>query len=113
MSDDFFKAISDGNRRRILKLLRVKHTLTAGAIAEYFEISKAALSEHLKILRNADLLVSKKRGQFVYYSLNTTIFEDAISWMMGLFGKEEGQKEIETTINNEEDEVKDVEDQEF
>ena len=113
MSDDFFKAIADANRRKILKLLRQKHTLTAGAIAEHFEISKAALSEHLKILRNADLLVSQKRGQYVYYSLNTTIFEDAISWMMGLFGKDEGTSDKPDTNHKDVNEVNDVEDQEF
>jgi len=113
MSDDFFKAIADGNRRRILKLLRQKHTLTAGAIAEHFEISKAALSEHLKILRNAELVVSVKKGQFVYYSLNTTVFEDAFSWLMGIFGRETGAGDANETNNNDRNEVNDVEDQEL
>ena len=110
MSDDFFKAISDANRRLILKLLRKQHIMTAGAIAEHFAISKAALSEHLKILRNADLVVSRKQGQFIHYSLNTTIFEDAISWMMDLFGDQKGNTGNEASIEKDTIEVNDEQD---
>jgi DNA-binding transcriptional ArsR family regulator len=113
MSDDFFKAISDANRRAILKLLRKQHTMTAGAIAEHFAISKAALSEHLKVLRNADLVVSRKQGQFVHYSLNTSIFEDAISWMLDLFGKEKGPVGEDSNTEKETSEVNDEKDQEL
>ena len=79
MSDSFFKAIADANRRKILFLLKKKPRMTAGDIASHFEISKAALSDHLKILRNADLISSDKRGQYIYYSLNTSVFEEIIA----------------------------------
>ncbi|HNX37770.1 MAG TPA: autorepressor SdpR family transcription factor [Candidatus Cloacimonadota bacterium] len=89
MSDSFFKAIADANRRKILFLLKKHGVMTAGEIAEHFEISKPALSEHLKILRNADLIFADKRQNFINYSLNTTVFEDVISWITGLISKSE------------------------
>jgi DNA-binding transcriptional ArsR family regulator len=92
MSDSFFKAIADANRRKILKLLRENGTLTAGELADNFEISKPALSEHLKILRNADLIYAVKKQQFIHYSLNTTVFEDIISWITNLIDKSEEKK---------------------
>lgn len=93
MSDAFFKAISDANRRRILLLLKKQGILSAGEISEHFSISKAALSEHLKTLRNADLIAARKEGQFIYYSLNTTVFEDIMSWVMNILNKDEVQND--------------------
>jgi len=89
MSDSVFKAIADANRRKILQLLKQHHSLSAGELAEHFEFSKASLSEHLKILRNANLIVGKRRGQFIHYSLNTSVFEDILSWIMSLKKSEE------------------------
>ncbi|HCM15596.1 MAG: autorepressor SdpR family transcription factor [Candidatus Cloacimonadales bacterium] len=89
MSDNVFKAIADANRRRILNLLKVHDTLSAGEIAEYFEFTKASLSEHLKILRNAGLIYGSKKGQYVYYRLNTSIFEDILAWVVNLRNKSE------------------------
>lgn len=89
MSDSFFKAIADPNRRKILLLLKKHNTLTPGEIAKHFEFSGAALSEHLKILRTANLIFAQKRGQFIYYTLNTSVFEDIISWIMQLLDKSE------------------------
>ncbi|MDD3563722.1 MAG: autorepressor SdpR family transcription factor [Candidatus Cloacimonetes bacterium] len=89
MSDAFFKAISDPNRRKILSLLKKEGVMTAGKIAEHFEISKPALSEHLKILRNADLICSIKKKQFVHYSLNTTILEDVLGWFKEITARNE------------------------
>jgi len=74
--DDLFKALADPNRRKILRLLRGKVSLTAGEIAEQFTISKPAISEHLKILRNAGLIYADKQGQFIKYQLNMTVMED-------------------------------------
>ncbi|HOD17372.1 MAG TPA: autorepressor SdpR family transcription factor [Candidatus Cloacimonadota bacterium] len=74
--DDLFKALADPNRRKILRLLREKVSLTAGEIAEQFTISKPAISEHLKILRNAGLIYADKQGQFIKYQLNMTVMED-------------------------------------
>ncbi len=89
MNDSFFKAIADNNRRRILQLLKTNEVMSAGEIAEHFDISKPSLSDHLKILRNADLVAAEKKGQYIYYSLNTSVFQDMISWIMTLTKKEE------------------------
>lgn len=74
-----FKALSDPNRRKILKLLQEKD-LTAGEIAEYFDISKPSISHHLSILKNADLIIGDKQGQNIYYSLNTTAVQEIMNW---------------------------------
>ncbi|MCP4677512.1 MAG: winged helix-turn-helix transcriptional regulator [Deltaproteobacteria bacterium] len=91
-ADKVFKALSDKNRRKIISLLRQRE-MTAGEIAKHFNISKPSISEHLKILRNADVVYSEKQGQFVTYYLNTTVFQDLISFLIGLSDdKETGEK---------------------
>ncbi|MCT4563318.1 MAG: autorepressor SdpR family transcription factor [Maledivibacter sp.] len=74
-----FKALSDPTRRKILKLLREKD-LTAGEIAEYFNISKPSISHHLNILKNAELVLWEKMGQNIYYSLNSTAVQEIMNW---------------------------------
>lgn len=74
-----FKALADPTRRKILELLK-ERDLTAGEISEYFNMTKPSISNHLKILKQADLVQDEKRGQFVIYSLNTTVFQDLIGW---------------------------------
>lgn len=83
-----FKAISDPTRREILKLLNDKN-LSAGEIAEHFDISKPALTKHLNILREAELVSSEKQGNFVIYSINVTVLQQALSGFMAIFGKKE------------------------
>ena len=83
-----FKAISDPTRREILKLLNDKD-LSAGEIAEHFDISKPALTKHLNILREAELVSSEKQGNFVIYSINVTVLQQALSGFMAIFGKKE------------------------
>jgi DNA-binding transcriptional ArsR family regulator len=78
-----FKALNDETRRAILELLR-KQEMTAGDIAEQFHISKPSISHHLDILKRADLVSSEKKGQFVVYSLNTTIVDDILQWIITL-----------------------------
>lgn len=56
--------------------------LSAGEIADYFNISKPSISHHLDILKRADLISSEKKGQFIIYSLNTTIMEDVLQWIL-------------------------------
>lgn len=75
-----FKALSDGQRRDILSMLR-NGRLNAGEIAERLNVSPAALSYHLKLLKQADLVMEYKEKNFVYYELNTTIFDEMIMWM--------------------------------
>ena len=83
LNDKVFKALSDKNRRKIINLLR-KKDMTAGEIAENFDISKPSISEHLKILKNADLVGSIKKGQFVEYFLNSTILWEMVTYFMDI-----------------------------
>ncbi|HBX66161.1 MAG TPA: transcriptional regulator, partial [Balneolaceae bacterium] len=66
----FFKALNDATRREILDMLQDKD-LSAGEIAEAFDISRPSISHHLEILKQAGLVDTERKGQFIYYSLNT------------------------------------------
>ena len=90
--NEVFKALSDKTRRKILELLK-EEDRTAGEIAEYFNITKASISHHLSILKQANLISDEREGQFSYYSLNTSIFEEVIGWFMELSDKEKNDKE--------------------
>lgn len=81
--NSLFKALNDETRRKILDLLKVKD-LSAGQIAAAFDISKPSISHHLDLLKQADLVSSVKNGQFVIYSLNTTVLEEVMQWIMNL-----------------------------
>lgn len=78
-----FKALNDQTRREILNLLRQKD-MPAGDIAEAFQITKPSISHHLDILSQAGLVTSEKQGQFVIYSLNTTVLDDLMKWIVTL-----------------------------
>ena len=78
---EIFKALNDGTRRNILELLK-KGDKTAGEIAANFKISKPSISHHLDILQRADLIVGEKKGQFIHYSINTTILDDVLTWLL-------------------------------
>jgi ArsR family transcriptional regulator, arsenate/arsenite/antimonite-responsive transcriptional repressor len=69
------EALADPNRRRILEVLKGGE-LSVGEIAEHFEITGASLSHHLNKLKSADLVLAKRRGQNILYSIHTTVFED-------------------------------------
>ncbi|MGZ4159831.1 MAG: autorepressor SdpR family transcription factor [Neobacillus sp.] len=79
--NEVFKALSDSTRRKILDLLR-DVDLTAGEISDNFEMSKPSISNHLKILKSAGLITDEKKGQFIYYSLNSTVLQDVIKWLL-------------------------------
>jgi len=76
-----FKALNDPTRREILELLKEKD-MNAGEIADHFNITKPSISHHLDLLKQADLVISEKNGQFITYSLNSTVVEDIIQWLM-------------------------------
>jgi ArsR family transcriptional regulator len=76
-----FKALNDSTRREILELLQEKDR-TAGEIADHFTISKPSISHHLDLLRQAGLVESVKEGQFIYYSLNTTVVDEILQWFL-------------------------------
>lgn len=76
-----FKALNDTTRREILELLK-KKDLTAGEIADRFSISKPSISHHLDLLKQAGLVESVKEGQYIYYSLNTTVMDEILKWFI-------------------------------
>lgn len=78
-----FKALGDETRREILAMLR-ERDMTAGEIADAFHISKPSISHHLDLLRQAGLVTSERNGQFILYTLNTTVLDEALSWVMSL-----------------------------
>lgn len=81
--DLVFKALQDPTRRRILALLR-QRDLSAGEIADSFDISKPSVSHHLDLLRQARLVSSQRDGQFIIYSLETTVLDESLAWILEL-----------------------------
>jgi ArsR family transcriptional regulator len=81
-----FQALDDLTRRRILELLK-KQDLSAGEIASEFEISKPSISHHLDILKQAGLVIAIRRGQFQVYSLNLSVMDEAMAWLLDLSKK--------------------------
>ena len=76
-----FKALNDPTRREILELLK-DIDLTAGEIADQFNISKPSISHHLDLLKQAGLVIANKDGQFIHYSINTTVMDEMLKWML-------------------------------
>ena len=83
-TQEVFKAISDPTRRQVLKLLQ-GGSMTAGQLAEAFDITKGSLSHHFNVLKSAELVRSERRGQQIVYSLNTSVFEDVAALLLDLF----------------------------
>ncbi|HRE75963.1 MAG TPA: autorepressor SdpR family transcription factor [Flavobacteriales bacterium] len=81
--NEVFKALNDPARREILNMLR-KGDLTAGEIAEKFEMTAPSISHHLDKLKRAGLVTTEKQGQYVFYSLNTSIIDDLMHYLMNL-----------------------------
>ena len=76
-----FKALNDSTRREILQMLQ-ENDMTAGEIAEKFNISWPSVSHHLDLLKQAKLVTAEKDGQYVYYSLNTTVVDEILKWSL-------------------------------
>lgn len=85
---DVWKALADPTRRKILELLKNK-SLNAGEIATEFNMTKPSISNHLSILKQADLVDSEKIGQNVIYSLKTSVLEDMLKMLSDLTGRED------------------------
>ena len=81
------KALADPIRRQILELLKAGR-LPAGEIAEQFSVSAAAVSKHLSVLKEADLIRDAREGKFIYYELNTSVLEEILLWINTLKGEE-------------------------
>lgn len=84
--NNLFKALNDPTRRKILQMLQDKD-LSAGEIADEFDISKPSISHHLDILRQARLISRWRDGQFIRYSINTTVLEEAANWFLEIINK--------------------------
>ena len=80
------KALSDPVRREVLDMLK-KERLSAGQICEKFDITDAAISRHLSVLKDADLVRDTREGKFVYYELNTSVLEEIMKWISSLKGE--------------------------
>jgi len=81
------KALSDPIRREILEQLK-SGRLSAGEIAEKYPVSGAAVSKHLSVLKDADLIRDTREGKFIFYELNTSVLEEVMLWLAGLKGEE-------------------------
>lgn len=84
---DTLRALADPTRREILTLLRAG-PLTAGQIAEKFPVSAAAISRHLSVLKEADLVRDRREGKYIYYELNASVLEEILLWLTTLKGEE-------------------------
>ena len=80
------KALSDPSRREILELLKAGR-LSAGEIGSKFPVSGAAVSKHLSVLKDADLIRDTREGKFIFYELNTSVLEEVMLWLTGLKGE--------------------------
>ena len=82
--ESLFKALGDGNRRKILELLKEKD-MSVSELLEHFNITQASLSHHLDILKRADLILVRREGQFMIYSINTSVFQEVASKLYEFF----------------------------
>ncbi|MEP6781429.1 MAG: autorepressor SdpR family transcription factor [Gemmatimonadaceae bacterium] len=83
MIDRTFKALADPSRRRMLALLR-DTDLAAGELAAHFDMAFASVSHHLQVLRDSGLVLAQRDGQRIIYSLNTTVFQDALQHLLDI-----------------------------
>ena len=90
MGESAFKALADPTRRRILELLRAGE-LTAGELAEHFDMTKPSISHHLSTLKAAGLVDAERDGQSIVYSLNTTVMQDLMRWFSPFTDRSEDQ----------------------
>lgn len=89
MFENTFKALSDPQRRAILELLKNGEKMTAGDIALKFDVTQATISYHLSLLKKADLVREEKYKNYIYYELNTSVFDEIIIWFKSLGGQDE------------------------
>jgi ArsR family transcriptional regulator, repressor of sdpIR and other operons len=76
-----FKALNDKTRRDILEMLK-ETDMTAGDIADKFDMTKPSISHHLSLLKQANLVIDIRKGQYIFYSLNTTVMDDIAKWFI-------------------------------
>ncbi|MEP6766270.1 MAG: autorepressor SdpR family transcription factor [Gemmatimonadaceae bacterium] len=91
MIDRTFKALADPSRRRMLALLR-DTDLAAGELAAHFDMAFASVSHHLQVLRDSELVLAQRDGQRIIYSLNTTVFQDALQHLLEIAPSPQSKK---------------------
>ena len=84
---DTLRALSDPTRREILNLLK-KGSMSAGDLCSHFDMTAAAVSRHLAVLKEAELVRDKRDGKFIYYTLNASVLEEILLWLTDLKGDE-------------------------
>ena len=84
---DTLRALADPIRREILSLLKAGR-LSAGEIGQHFPVTAAAISRHLSVLKEADLIRDTREGKFIYYELNASVLEEILLWVADLKGEE-------------------------
>ncbi|MBE6038070.1 MAG: winged helix-turn-helix transcriptional regulator [Anaerofustis stercorihominis] len=82
------KALSDPTRREILNMLRTR-SMSAGEISDMFDITSAAISRHLSVLKDAQLISDRREGKFIFYELNTSVLEEIMLWIKNLRGDDD------------------------
>ena len=80
------KALADPTRREILNMLK-KGRMSAGEITEHFSVTGAAVSRHLSVLKDADLIRDTREGKFIFYDINTSVLEETMLWIASLKGE--------------------------
>lgn len=85
------RALADPTRREILNLLK-KGRLSAGEIGEHFSVSAVAVSRHLSVLKEADLITDTREGKYIFYQLNASVLEEILLWLAELKGEESHDK---------------------
>ena len=85
---DTLQALADPTRREILNLLK-QSRMSAGEISNHFSISGAAVSRHLSVLKEADLIRDEREGKYIYYELNATVLEEILLWISELKGEDD------------------------
>ena len=88
---DTLRALADPIRREILSLLKGGR-LSAGEIGQHFPVTAAAISRHLSVLREVDLIRDQREGKFIYYELNTSVLEEIMLWLTELKGEETDER---------------------
>jgi DNA-binding transcriptional ArsR family regulator len=91
-----FKALADPTRRRVLQLLQ-RGPMTAGELADHFDVSKPTMSAHFAVLTNADLIQAEKHGRTITYRLRMSVLEEALLGFADVFGLEVTRKKTART----------------
>jgi ArsR family transcriptional regulator len=86
-----FKALADPTRRSILAMLRHGEK-TAGELAESFDMTKPSMSHHFAVLKEADLVTSRRESQQIWYALNTSVVEEVMGWALDLLSQEKPRR---------------------